>query len=31
MAVYLSDEYSQSGCLEADTRGRVTRVMPAED
>ncbi|MEI5522781.1 serine/threonine-protein kinase [Streptomyces brasiliscabiei] len=30
MAVYLSDEYNQSGYLEADTDGKVTRVMPAE-
>ncbi|WP_328974974.1 serine/threonine-protein kinase [Streptomyces canus] len=31
MAVYLSNEYSQSGYLEANTKGKVTRVMPAED
>ncbi|MDH6553240.1 serine/threonine-protein kinase [Streptomyces sp. SAI-041] len=31
MAVYLSNEYSQSGYLEATTKGKVTRVMPAED
>ncbi|QFQ94972.1 protein kinase [Streptomyces phaeolivaceus] len=31
MAVYLSDEYNQSGYLEADTDGKVTRVMPAGD
>lgn len=31
MAVYLSNEYSQTGYLEADTKGKVTRVMPAED
>ncbi|MER6155736.1 protein kinase [Streptomyces sp. NPDC001868] len=31
IAVYLSDEYSRSGYLEADTDGKVTRVMPAED
>ncbi|MFF1302363.1 protein kinase [Streptomyces sp. NPDC058307] len=31
MAVYLSNEYSQSGYLEATPKGRVTRVMPAED
>ncbi|MEV6177260.1 serine/threonine-protein kinase [Streptomyces sp. NPDC052015] len=30
MAVYLSDEYNQSGYVEADTKGRVTRVMPAD-
>ncbi|MFE7762479.1 protein kinase [Streptomyces sp. NPDC057438] len=30
MAVYFSDEYSQSGYLEADTKGKVTRVYPAE-
>ncbi|MDX3639945.1 serine/threonine-protein kinase [Streptomyces sp. MB09-02B] len=29
MAVYLSDEYNQSGYLEADTDGKVTRVYPA--
>lgn len=31
MAVYLSDEYNQSGYLEADTKGKVTRVYPAAD
>ncbi|BBC39064.1 Serine/threonine protein kinase [Streptomyces graminofaciens] len=31
IAVYLSDEYNQSGYLEADTDGKVTRVLPAED
>jgi serine/threonine protein kinase len=31
LAVYLSNEYSQSGYLEATTKGKVTRVMPAED
>ncbi|MEU0424903.1 serine/threonine-protein kinase [Streptomyces canus] len=31
MAVYLSNEYSQTGYLEANTKGKVTRVMPAED
>ncbi|MCC9711305.1 protein kinase [Streptomyces sp. MNU76] len=31
MAVYLSDEYNQSGYLEADTDGKVTRVHPAAD
>ena len=31
MAVYLSDEYGQSGYLQADTDGKVTRVSPAED
>ncbi|GLP64669.1 hypothetical protein TUSST3_12880 [Streptomyces sp. TUS-ST3] len=31
MAVYLSNEYSQSGYLEANTKGKITRVMPAED
>ncbi|GAA3906680.1 hypothetical protein GCM10023084_68730 [Streptomyces lacrimifluminis] len=30
LAVYLSDDYG-SGFLEADPRGRVTRVFPAED
>ncbi|MFE0252259.1 protein kinase [Streptomyces sp. NPDC059010] len=30
MAVYLSGKYN-SGYLEADTQGKVTRVMPAED
>ncbi|NEA66218.1 serine/threonine-protein kinase [Streptomyces sp. SID12488] len=30
MAVYLSDGYG-GGYLEADTRGRVTRVLPAQD
>jgi hypothetical protein len=29
MAVYLSDEYNQSGYLETDTDGKVTRVYPA--
>ncbi|MGX1472356.1 UNVERIFIED_CONTAM: hypothetical protein RKD50_001164 [Streptomyces canus] len=31
LAVYLSNEYSQTGYLEANTKGKVTRVMPAED
>ncbi|MFJ4201143.1 protein kinase [Streptomyces sviceus] len=31
MAVYLSNEYSQSGYLETTPKGKVTRVMPAED
>lgn len=31
MAVYLSNEYSQAGYLEATTKGKVTRLMPAED
>ncbi|MFF6783395.1 protein kinase [Streptomyces sp. NPDC012510] len=31
MAVYLSDEYNQSGYLEADTDGKVTRLSPAAD
>ncbi|WP_371573483.1 protein kinase [Streptomyces sp. NBC_01314] len=31
MAIYLSDEYNQSGYLEADTNGKVTRVYPAAD
>ncbi|WP_053847316.1 serine/threonine-protein kinase [Streptomyces sp. NRRL B-24085] len=31
MAVYLSNEYSQSGYLDATPKGKVTRVMPAED
>ncbi|MGW6907477.1 serine/threonine-protein kinase [Streptomyces sp. NPDC054940] len=31
IAVYLSDEYNQSGYLEADTDGKVTRVSPAAD
>ncbi|MET7729977.1 serine/threonine-protein kinase [Streptomyces sp. NPDC005402] len=31
MAVYLSNEYNQSGYLEANTKGEVTRVMPADD
>lgn len=30
IAVYLTDAY-QAGYLEADTKGNVTRVMPAED
>ncbi|MGW1895127.1 protein kinase domain-containing protein [Streptomyces sp. NPDC002004] len=30
MAVYLSNEYNESGYLEADTQGRVKKVMPAE-
>ncbi|MEV0224806.1 protein kinase [Streptomyces sp. NPDC050704] len=30
MAVYLSNEYSESGYLTADTRGKVTKVMPAD-
>ncbi|MFF4054936.1 serine/threonine-protein kinase [Streptomyces sp. NPDC001668] len=31
MAVYLSNEYSQTGYLEATPKGKVTRVMPAEN
>ncbi|MFE6618055.1 serine/threonine-protein kinase [Streptomyces sp. NPDC057740] len=31
MAVYLTDDHSRAGYLEADTHGKVTRVMPAED
>ncbi|WP_307533722.1 serine/threonine-protein kinase [Streptomyces sp. V3I8] len=31
MAAYLGDEYSRSGYLQADARGRVTKVMPAGD
>jgi hypothetical protein len=31
LAVYLSNEYNQSGYLEATPKGKVTRVMPAED
>ncbi|MEU0414463.1 protein kinase [Streptomyces griseorubiginosus] len=31
MAVYLSNEYSQAGYLEATPKGKVTQVMPAED
>ncbi|NEA98511.1 serine/threonine-protein kinase [Streptomyces sp. SID13726] len=31
MAVYLSNEYSQSGYLEATTKGKVTRILPADD
>jgi hypothetical protein len=30
MAVYLSNDYSESGYLEADTKGRVTKVMPVD-
>lgn len=30
MAIYFSDEYSQSGYLEADPKGKVTRVYPAD-
>ncbi|MFI1167945.1 serine/threonine-protein kinase [Streptomyces sp. NPDC020801] len=30
MAVYLSDDYQQSGYVEADTQGKVTKVVPAE-
>ncbi|MEU2284869.1 protein kinase [Streptomyces sp. NPDC013178] len=30
MAVYLSNEYNESGYLEADTKGRVTKVMPVD-
>ncbi|MFI6035096.1 protein kinase [Streptomyces sp. NPDC051315] len=30
MAVYLSNDYNESGYLEADTKGRVTRVMPVD-
>lgn len=31
MALYLSNEYSQAGYLEATPQGKVTRVMPADD
>ncbi|MFJ9152412.1 serine/threonine-protein kinase [Streptomyces sp. NPDC102270] len=31
MAIYLSNEYSQSGYLDATPKGKVTRVMPAEN
>ena len=31
MAVYLTNEYSQAGYLEADPNGKVTRVSPAEN
>ncbi|MFJ7073749.1 serine/threonine-protein kinase [Streptomyces sp. NPDC098781] len=31
LAVYLTDDYGQAGYLEADTRGKVTDVSPAED
>ncbi|MGW0421889.1 serine/threonine-protein kinase [Streptomyces sp. NPDC003015] len=31
MAVYLSNEYSQSGYLDATPKGKVSRVMPAEN
>jgi Protein kinase domain len=31
IAVYLTNKYSQAGYLEADTRGRVTRLMPYEE
>lgn len=31
MGVYLSNEYSQSGYLDASPQGKVTRVMPADD
>ncbi|MEY9996863.1 hypothetical protein ABIE67_008895 [Streptomyces sp. V4I8] len=31
MAVYLTDDHGRAGYLEADTDGKVTRVMPAED
>ncbi|MBQ0851544.1 serine/threonine protein kinase [Streptomyces sp. BH-SS-21] len=30
MLVYLSDEYNRSGYLQADARGKVTRVTPAD-
>jgi hypothetical protein len=30
MALYLSNEYSQAGYLEATPQGKVTRVMPAD-
>ncbi|MGW0655927.1 protein kinase domain-containing protein [Streptomyces umbrinus] len=30
MAMYLSNEYNQSGYLEADTHGKVTKVMAAD-
>ncbi|MFH8463072.1 serine/threonine-protein kinase [Streptomyces sp. NPDC017991] len=30
MLVYLADEYNRSGYLQADARGRVTRVTPAD-
>ncbi|WP_306292910.1 hypothetical protein [Streptomyces avermitilis] len=29
MAVYLSNDYREGGYLEADTQGKVTKVMPA--
>ncbi|WP_413760229.1 protein kinase domain-containing protein [Streptomyces sp. MMBL 11-3] len=31
MAAYLGDEYNRSGYLQADPRGKVTKVMPADD
>ncbi|MEU6253846.1 protein kinase [Streptomyces sp. NPDC047043] len=31
IAVYLSDEYGESGYLEATPQGKVTKVMPAEE
>lgn len=31
MAYYLTDSHDRAGYLEADTDGKVTRVMPAED
>ncbi|MCF1592267.1 serine/threonine-protein kinase [Streptomyces muensis] len=31
MAFYLTDSHGRAGYLEADTDGKVTRVMPAED
>ncbi|WP_033328633.1 serine/threonine-protein kinase [Streptomyces yerevanensis] len=31
MAVYLSNEYNEGGFLEADTDGKVTRVVPADE
>jgi eukaryotic-like serine/threonine-protein kinase len=31
MAFYLSDKYNSSGYIEADTKGKVTKVNPAEN
>ncbi|MFJ9709439.1 serine/threonine-protein kinase [Streptomyces sp. NPDC101234] len=30
-SVYLSNEYGQSGYVQADTKGRITRVVPADN
>ncbi|MFD8723037.1 serine/threonine-protein kinase [Streptomyces sp. NPDC059629] len=30
MSVYLSNDYNQSGYVQADTKGKVTRVVPAD-